>query len=210
MPSEIEPADRLLAKQCREKRARGEKPLQNEVRALHKIEKAAQEQLAWQVYAKIPKRHWREMSGRQTKVINEQALRYGLPFGGAVINLPEVVSALHNFLAVNAKKLAAADDDDPLLAGVASPALEQYRRERTKLARMDRLEREQELLPRELVHECLMRVAYIIRAAGDTLARLHGNDAAEILTDALQDAQRDINTLCSPKHDSGTPPPGDP
>ncbi len=68
------------------------------------------------------------MSGRQTKVINEQAERYGIPFGGATINLPTVVRALHDFLADNAVKLAR--DDDPLMQGVGSPALERYREER--------------------------------------------------------------------------------
>ncbi len=42
------------------------------------------------------------MSGRQAKVLQEQAARYGIPFGGSTIDLPEVVRALHDFLA-NAK-----------------------------------------------------------------------------------------------------------
>lgn len=46
------------------------------------------------------------MSGRQTKVLNEQAERYGIPLGGRTINLPAVVRALHEFLARNARKLS--------------------------------------------------------------------------------------------------------
>src|SRR5690242_10540213 len=67
--------------------------------ALKRHEKDKEERLRWQYYASIPQKHWRQMSGRQSKVINEQAERYGLPFGGPTINLSAVVRAWHNFLA---------------------------------------------------------------------------------------------------------------
>src|SRR6476619_41505 len=79
--------------------------------ALKRHEKDKEERLRWQFYGSIPQKHWREMSGRQTKVINEQATRYGIPFGGASIDLPSVVRGLHDFLAENAYKLAREDDD---------------------------------------------------------------------------------------------------
>jgi hypothetical protein len=43
--------------------------------ALKRHEKEKEERLRWQYYANIPQKHWREMSGRQTKVRNEQAQR---------------------------------------------------------------------------------------------------------------------------------------
>ena len=101
-----------------------------ERRLLKRHESEKEERLRWQYYASIPQKHWRNMSGRQTKVINEQAQRYGIPFGGASINLPAVVRALHDFLADNAVKLAR--DDDELMQGNGSPALERYREERTE------------------------------------------------------------------------------
>ena len=102
------------------------------------------------------------MSGRQTKQINEQAQRYGIPFGGKTVNLPEVVRALHDFFADNAVKLAR--DEDPLMQGSGSPALERYREERAAMARLDRLEREGNLLPRDEVRESLGRVSSILAA----------------------------------------------
>src|SRR5687768_5180476 len=87
--------------------------------ALKRHEKAAEERLRWKHYVSIPQKHWRQMSGRQTKVLNEQALRYGLPLGGPVINLPDLARSLHDFLAENALKLAR--DEDALLSGPASP-----------------------------------------------------------------------------------------
>jgi hypothetical protein len=177
-----------------------------ERRALARHEKEKEERLRWQYYASIPQKHWREMSGRQTKVINEQAARYGLPCGGAIINLPALARALHDFLAENALKLA--KDDDPLSLGGGgnSPALERYREERAALARLDRLEREGALLPRDQVRESLGRIAAIVREAGDAIGRQFGHAAAEILSEALDDARREIDRAFG--EDGGEAPSG--
>ena len=159
--------DRKTAAETYAKAMRGEKLTGAERTALKWFEKEREEELRWRYYESIPQKHWRQMSGRQTKVINEQANRYDLPFGGPVIHLPKLAKALHDFLAANAQKLASTDD--PLLQGTSSPALEAYRQERAALARLDRLEREQQLVPRDRVREALGRIAAIIRAAGDAL-----------------------------------------
>lgn len=172
------------------KALRGEALSERERAALKRFEKQREEQLRWKYYATIPQKHWRQMSGRQTKVLHEQAARYGLPFGGAVVHLPELAKALHDFLATHATKLTA---DDPLLQGAASPALEQYRQERAALARMERRQRERQLLPREEVRAALGRIATLIRAAGELLERRHGADAGQILLEALREAQLDID-----------------
>jgi len=161
-----------------------------ERQALKRHEKQKEERLRWEYYRSIPHRHWKQMSGRQAKVINEQAGRYNIPFAGPKVNLPAVVKALHDFLAANAAKLAR--EDDPLLQGGSSPALERYREERATIARLDRLERERKLLPRDEVKEALARIAAILRGAGDTLQRQFGAGAAEVLFDALEDARREI------------------
>lgn len=162
-----------------------------EHKALKRHEKSKEERLRWQYYRSIPQKHWRTMSGRQTKVLNEQAVRYGIPFGGAAIDLPAVVKALHDFLADNAQKLAR--DDDVLLQGGNSPALERYREERAEIARLDRLERQRELLPRHEVKEALARVAMMFRGAGEALLRQYGTSAGEILFEAIDDAQQEID-----------------
>lgn len=159
--------------------------------ALKRHERKKEETLRWKYYHSIPQKHWREMSGRQAKVINEQAVRYGIPFGGRAIDLPAVVRSLHDFLADNAQRLSR--DLDDMLVGTGSPALERYREERAKLARLDRLDREQQLLPRDEVREALSQIATILRGAGETLQREFGAGAADILYEALDDADREID-----------------
>jgi hypothetical protein len=174
--------------------------------ALRRFEKQREEKLRWTFYGSIPQKHWRQMSGRQTKVLNEQAERYGIPFGGPTINLPSVVRAVHDFLAANSHRLAG--DDDPMLVGGSSPALERYREERAALARMDRMERERLLVSRDEVREGLGRIAAMLRGAGDVLQRQFGPAALEVLNDALDDAQREIDRCFGdtdepiPQHDT--------
>jgi hypothetical protein len=84
---------------------------------------------------------------------------------------------------------------DPLLAGAVSPALEEYRRERAMLARLERLEREAELLPRDATHAMLAQVAALLRDAGLTLQRQFGPEAHAVLNEALDGAEREIATF---------------
>lgn len=198
--------DRKQAAEAYKKVLAGQELTVREQTLLKRIEKEKEERLRWQYYAAIPQKHWRDMSGRQTKVINEQAVRYGIPFGGATINLPTVVRSLHDFLADNAQKLA--QDDDALMQGSGSLALERYREERAAIARLDRLEREGSLLPRDEVREALGRIASILRGAGDTLQRQFGQTAADILLEALDDAGREIERAFeAPEDDIGQPAP---
>ena len=130
------------------------------------------------------------MSGRQTKVLNAQAELHGIPFGGPVIDLAAVVKALHNFLAANKFKLAA--DDDPMLGGANSPALERFRVARAIGEEFKNARDLGQWIRRDNVHQGLAVFAGIIRNAGDALQRQHGNDAHEILDDALTDAISEI------------------
>ncbi|QDT55931.1 hypothetical protein Pan44_39790 [Caulifigura coniformis] len=188
--------DKELAQKAVRKVMAGERPTAKEASALRRHEAEQEETRRWQYYDSIPQKHWRDMSGRQTKVLNEQAERYGIPFGGRTICLPRVVKAFHDFLAKNARKLA--DEDDPLLnSDVASPALERYREERAAMARLDRLEREGQLVARGDVREGLGRVAAILRAAGDGLLQQFGPEAAALLNESIDDAEREIERLFS-------------
>jgi hypothetical protein len=163
--------DKGLVAQALRKVAQGDEPTPKERAALRKYEKKQEETRRWQYYASIPQKHWREMSGRQSKVLNEQAARYGIPFGGPTISLP----------------------DDVLMQGDGSPALERYREERAALARMDRLERERVLVRRDEVREGLGRIATIIREAGESLQRQYGSGAAALLFEAMDEARREVD-----------------
>lgn len=183
--------ERELAGRAYRKVMSGESLSAQERAALRRYEKQQEEDRRWQYYESIPQKHWREMSGRQAKVINEQALRYGIPFGGKTISLPQVVRALHNFLADNCRRFPQ-EEDDLLHAGATSPALERYREERALLARLDRLEREGELIPRLMMRAGLEHITTILRSAAERLRQQHGEAAVQIYNEALDEAEAGI------------------
>lgn len=185
--------DRKLALIALEKRRAGKRPSKPEAAALRRVERQQEETLRWTHYTSIPQKHWRAMSGRAAKVLAEQAGRYGIPFGGAVVDLPRVVRALHDFLAANARRLAATDDE-----GLGSPALERKREEDARIARLRRRTMEGQLADVALVREGLSRIALMLRRAAESIERRFGADAARILHDALDDADREAALLCSP------------
>lgn len=190
--------DRELALSAYRKAVKGEALSDRERVALKRHEKAREEELRWKYYRSIPQKHWRAMSGRQTKVLQEQAARYGIPFDRAQIDLPSVIRAIHEFLAVNGRKLFA-ENSSGKHGAVTSPALEWYRREKARLARYDRLERERTLLPREQVHVMMMRIANLIRCCGEDLQRRFGTEAMEILNDTLDEVARQVDEELSEK-----------
>ncbi len=190
--SASEKIDHSLAAAALEKQKRGETPTREERAALRRYEKARDEELRREHYRTIRKKDWREWSGRQVKVLNEQSARYGLPIGGATIDLPAVVEWLHDFLAANARKLAGPDDEDPALAGKTSPALERYRIAKAKREELAYKRDLGEWIPRKDVHAGLALFIPILRRAGETLQRQYGSGAHNILDEAIVNA---IDTL---------------
>lgn len=187
--------DKQLAAAALQKRRAGQKPSREEAAALRRVERARDDQLRREHYRTVRKRDWQRWSGRQQKILNEQALRYGIPIGGATIDLAAVVLWLHEFLAANNRKLAAADDEDPALAGASSPGLERYR-----LARAAReelfLERDRGAwIPRDAVHAALAPFAAIIRRCGEVLQRKFGREAQQIVDSHLDRAAESLNRL---------------
>ena len=144
------------------------------------------------VLAEIPKKLYRQMAGRQDKILNDQDALWGIPLRGPTVDLAAVVRWLHDFLGKNGRALARAIGDDPDLVGdeADNPMLERLREEKWKLARLDRLQREQQLVAREDTHQIFGRAAERIRQAGELLQKQFGSDAAAILEEAIDDAMR--------------------
>ena len=182
--------DRKLAADAYKKVMAGQTLTSRELSLLRRLEKDKEERLRWQYYSSISQKHWTQMSGRQAKVLIEQQQRYDLPLGGKTIDLTKLARAFHDFLADNAHKLS--KDDDELMQGNGSPALERYREERAAMARLDRLEREGSLINRDDARQAMGRIASILRGAAEMLQRDFGAEAGEVLIEALVDAEREI------------------
>ncbi len=190
--------DQRLAMAALEKQRRGDKPTREEAAALRRVQRAQDDALRLEHFQDIRKKEWREWSGCQDKVLNEQCQRYGIPIGSPPIVLPTVVHWLHRFLAENAHRLGQAEEADS--------AMEEFRRVRTERERL-LLERERrQWLSRNAVHAGHSRIASLLRGAGDALDRQFGPVARKILNDALDNCQREVDRLLDADDDDADQP----
>lgn len=136
------------------------------------------------------------MSGRQHKVLDEQARRYGLPLDKPTISLPAMAKALHDLLAAHGSRLLAGGGDDALMqAGGDSPSLERWRASRADLAELDLAERQGELVKIADLEPQLMAAMQLVKRAGERLVREHGNGAGEILGEAVDEAIGEVRRV---------------
>jgi hypothetical protein len=176
-----------LAQSAIAKMRAGKTPTRQEAAALKRVEREREEAARWDFYRTIPKKHWRMMSGRQEKVLNEQAERYGLPIGGAVIDLTSFVKRFHDFLAENARKLAMATGAD---SEGESPSLERKRAADAQMAEMRVAAARGELVKISEIADGLGIGAAKLREAIERLEKKFGREAANIMVEALDDAER--------------------
>ena len=176
------------------KKTAARQPLSDrERRAWTKWEAEEDERRGRRFVSRVPKKTYLLWSGRQTKILHDQADLYGLPLRAATIDVPEVIAWLHDFLAQWKHHLAplvkgGAIEGQPL--GLKEQLLSEQvaiYRMRVKLLEDNLQERHKHLIPRGEVHTLLAQLATVLRAAGDRLQKQFGPDAASILDVALDD-----------------------
>jgi phage terminase Nu1 subunit (DNA packaging protein) len=159
--------------------------------ALRRVEATREEDLRWQYYETIPQKHWQEMSGRSPRILKDQEAKYGIPFGGRVVNLSKVAKAIHDFFAKHYKKFLDPETDLEMLTGGTSPALERFRLARAKREERKLAEERMELVSIHKVHDGLARITTALRNAGDAVQRQFGPEAHEIIVAAIKEAEEE-------------------
>lgn len=169
--------------------------------AKSKTEKVQDEAVRWEHYRSIPAKHWIEMSGRQAKTLIEQAERYGIPFGGAVVDLPAVVKALHDFFHDHGRHFAAvlARGDDELMAGgeTSDEALRRYRMAKAADAEYELELKKKALMTRDTVFETLGGFCNSIKRSMQILERDFGKDAVDVVQQGLEEVMRAYDALAA-------------
>lgn len=77
--------------------------------------------------------------------------------------------------------------EDAELEGGDSEWLERYREEKTLLARLERKQKEQQLVRVEDLIDPLMEGAAVVRSAGERIGRDYGPEAQAIVNEAVQE-----------------------
>jgi len=186
--------DQALALEAIAKRKRGEIPTDREQRALNRIEKRQEEQRRWEFYRTIPQKHWVEMSGRERKVLYEQATLYGLPFGDKVINLPNLVRRLHDFLAKvgrhGGKLLQSLTDEDYDAEGPQTESLDRLRTAKAEKEEFNLQVLKKKYLPVDEIQDLFAVIASALRQTLDNLQRQFGAEAMNIVNEGIEDVER--------------------
>lgn len=182
----------------------GEQLSRAELAALRDYERGIEAGAVERYLAAVPQKTYRAWCGRQTKILHDQAELYGAPLDGPTVNLPELVRWLHDWLARHKHQLSAiakgADEDGApksMNRKLLDEQLEQSR-QKNRLLELELAEREGELLPRELVHAQLGRCASVIRAMGVRLTKRYGNEAGDIVRNAIEDFAAAIDDETAP------------
>jgi len=202
MTDEISREDRLAVAAALKKRQAGDEPTADEKAALKRYRKSEEERHRWQHYRSIPKKHYRELSGRSAKVLLDQARRYGIPLAGRTLDLAKILTAFHDLLAAN-KHILAGQNEDPLLAGASQSLRDAYTRQQIRekdakatLAELEVAERRGQLVDREAFRATMGPFFGILRDADHRLQREFGPRAHEIYIEALDEAtERALETL---------------
>lgn len=88
---------------------RGEKLGRQARRDLQWYESRERDRIAEELFVNLPKKTYCELSGRDNRVIIDQAERYNLAISGATVNLYKAIRSFHDFIAESGQYLA--DDD---------------------------------------------------------------------------------------------------
>jgi hypothetical protein len=190
-PPRVTDRHRELARSAREKKRRGQPVNRQEAAALERVTDEAELSVFLRRADRMPKWLWVKWSNRQHKTIGEMAERYGMPALAEEVSLPTVIRWLYDFLAANARKLSATEGEDPM-SGELSPALERWREEKWRLARLERQEREETLVVCDVVHDGLAAMAGILRGLAETMQRHFGPEAHQLVDEAIDDWEREL------------------
>lgn len=182
----LPPNVRATAAQALKKRGRSEKLNRAEDSALRRVENAWRLDQLRQLVTAVPKKLYVEWSGRQYKVLLEQAQRYGIPLAGESVNVPAVLRAFHQFIADNKHRLTVDDIEN----GPETEWLDKMRKEKTLILRIERLERESSLVRKSDVSAIFDACAARLRQLGEQMQSAYGVDALEIVNEAIDDLGR--------------------
>ncbi len=186
--------DQALALEAIAKRRRGEIPSQREQRALGRVEKRQEEQRRWEYYRAIPLKHWVEMSGRERKILYEQANLYGLAFADKEINLPVVVRQLHDLLAKlsrhGGKLVRSVVDGDYDLEGPQTESLDRLRTAKAEREEFNLLVLKKKYLAVDEIQDLFAVIASGLRQTLDGLQRQFGPEAMNLVKEGIEDLER--------------------
>jgi len=183
----ITAADKHLASVALGKIKRGENPARDENAALRRVQLAVDEKKKWALYRAIPQADWCKLSGRQRKVVRDQARKLNLPMGAESIDLAVLLPALHDlFSRIDAGMVNGPSADD---------AEGRLKMAKAEIAELQLAERTGRVVSRAAVQQCYAVIGHSLRKAAELLGKHHGPEAQRILEERLDHAQSLLDAI---------------
>lgn len=173
-----------LAIAARTKQKRNEKLTAKEKRDIQRYADAVDDQKRQEHYARVPKKHLTQLTGRQYKLLDDAHRMYGIPCNGPEVNLYALLKWLFDFIAKHGRKLKEESEDDRSRRRLRDA------NHTLKFLEIARLRKE--LIPRSEAHTAMAMVAAHVRSAGSALQERFGRDALDILSQHLVAAEAEI------------------
>lgn len=146
------------------------------------------ETIVEEVLADLPKKTYCKLSGRQVKVINEQAERYGLPIGDATVDMYAAVAAFHDFLADHARVFG---EDEDLRAEKLRKEIAVLER-RAKILDGEIKQQKSQFIEKADLHRRMMWLATRMQSLGERMATIGGRECQQAVNDFLEEIAREI------------------
>jgi ABC-type phosphate transport system auxiliary subunit len=152
--------------------------------------KAEAEEIVETVLADLPKKLYCKLSGRQVKVINEQAERYGLPIGDATVDMFAAVAAFHDFLADNARTFG---EDEDLRAEKIRKEIAVLER-RAKILDGEIKQQKSLYIEKSDLHRRLTWLASKLQSLGERLGKLGGAECQNTVNEFLEELAEELES----------------
>lgn len=141
--------------------------------------------------AEIPKKLYLKLSGRATRVVNDQASLYGLPMGGPTVDLYSLVSGFHDLLAKHSRTFSDEQDDAGLKKAKLKGEIEVLER-RAKILDGEINQQRSRFIDRG---ELRRRLSWLVGKLGDLgerLGKLGGPDVQRAINEFLEEVATEI------------------
>lgn len=139
----------------------------------------------------IPKKLYLKLSGRATRVINDQATLYGLPMGGPTVDLFALIRGFHDLLAKHSRTFVDSGDDDDLKRAKLKGEIEVLER-RAKILDGEINQQRSRYIDRGELRRRLEWLVGRIADLGERLGKMGGPDVQRALNEFLEELASEV------------------
>lgn len=184
--------DTVAALTAKLKQAKGGDLTKSEISLVRKYDEIVAESNREDAFLNLPKGIYCKLSGRQQKVVDEQAVRYGLAIDGSKIDLYQVLKKFHDILAEWGPTI------NELQGAEGSLRTEKLRREiellerRSKSIELDIKNKQDEFIDRNTLRVRMEWLANKLRTVSERLGKRFGAESQVLLNHALSQIEEEL------------------